>query len=316
MEEYVGIVCGQCDAMSPLGAPRCVLCGRQLIDGGLDPAASQATAQEDEMEQARNYVCKSCSSPVPMGHKFCGTCGAEVPDSVKDSQLEYFGELQAPGNARLILVRGGEGVEGLSYHLKATEHIAGRSAGQILFPEDKWLSPRHANFFFTENVLSVRDEGSLNGVYVRVLGTVPIEVGAHFLCGEEVFRLDGPPAETAGPDGDQTYFYSSPKRPSAFRVTQVIEGGKDGMVFCARDGGARIGREEVDLNFPEDRFMSGSHARVEAKDGGFVLVDEESRNGTYLRIAGERGVGSANVKRRQEGGGEWVEEGGERTQKE
>lgn len=279
MEEYVGIVCGQCEALSPLGAPRCVICGRELI---------RAATQEDEMDQARNYVCKSCSSPVPMGHKFCGTCGEQVPEVVKESQINYFGELQAPGNARLILVRGGEGTEGLSYHLKAHEHVAGRSDGQILFPEDNWLSPRHANFLFRDTKLSVRDEGSANGVYLRVRGSTPVKPGTHFLCGEEIFRVDAQPADSSGPGPDQTYFYSSPKRPAAFRITQVIEGGIDGMVFCAREDAARIGREEVDLNFPEDQFMSGNHARVEHKDGDFVLTDEDSRNGTYVRVEGEK----------------------------
>ena len=282
MEEYLGIVCGECDALSPLGAPRCVLCGRDLI------RASVEAEENDEMEQARNYVCKSCSSPVPMKHKFCGTCGAEVPESVKEAQHEYFGELQAPGNARLILVRGGEGVEGLSYHLKALEHIAGRSDGQILFPEDSWLSPKHANFLFRDNKLSVKDEGSLNGVYIRVTGSTPIKPGTQFLCGEEVFRLDPAPSDTAAPGPDQTYFYSSPKRATTFRVTQVVEGGLDGMSFCSPTETARIGREEVDLNFPEDKYMSSNHARVDAKDGSFTLVDEDSRNGTYIRVDGEQ----------------------------
>ncbi|MEM7607321.1 MAG: FHA domain-containing protein [Myxococcota bacterium] len=287
MQEYVGIVCGQCDALSPLGSPRCVLCGAELRITAQSTAAHEVAPEEEKMEQARNYVCTNCSSPVPMGHKFCGSCGAPVPDAVRESQLEYFGELQAPGNARLILVRGGEGVEGLSYHLKAEEHVAGRSDGQILFPEDVWLSPKHANFVFRNTNLAVRDEGSLNGVYVRVRGSVPITSGAHFLCGEEVFRLDVPGPDSSGPAPDQTYFYSSPKRASSFQITQVIEGGLDGMAFCSKDDVARIGREEVDLNFPEDRFMSGTHARVEHNGGAFTLFDEDSRNGTYVRISGE-----------------------------
>ena len=49
-----------------------------------------------------------------------------------------------------------------------------------------------------------------------------------------------------------------------------------------------IGREDCDLNFPEDLYMSGSHARVAASpDGSFVLVDSASKNGTFLRIRAE-----------------------------
>ncbi len=246
------------------------------------------------MEQARNYVCKECSSPVPGGHKFCGACGGGVPDEIQNAQTKFFGAMQQPGKARLILIRGEQGIDGLSYLLQGQEHIAGRADAQILFPEDMWLSPRHANFIYRGEKLVVRDEGSANGVYVRVRGTVPIKVGQAFLCGEQVFRLDGTPKDTSGPEPDQTYFYSSPKRTSPFRITQLLEGGVDGMVFCARDDGARIGREDADLNFPEDIFMSGAHAKVAPAGDGFTLTDEDSRNGTYIRIDGEHELSHAD----------------------
>ena len=39
------------------------------------------------------------------------------------------------------------------------------------------------------------------------------------------------------------------------------------------------------MNFPLDVFMSGTHARIEAGPGGSLsLVDEGSKNGTYVRI--------------------------------
>ena len=285
--QYLGIVCAECDALSPLGAPRCVACGTDLTASHAPREAARPT-EEELMEQARNYVCKECSSPVPSGHKFCGACGAGVPPEIQEAQTKYFGAMQQPGKARLILIRGDQGVDGLSYLLQGQEHIAGRQDAQILFPEDMWMSPRHANFIYRGDKLVVRDEGSANGVYVRIRGSVPLQVGQHFLCGEQVFRLYATPKDSSGPDPDQTYFYSSPKRPSPFRITQILQGGHEGMVFCARENAVAIGREEADMNFPEDIYMSGSHARVEAANGGFSLVDEESRNGTYVRIQGEQ----------------------------
>ncbi|MBX3252114.1 MAG: FHA domain-containing protein [Myxococcales bacterium] len=291
MTEYVGIVCGHCDALSPLGAPRCVSCGADLTASHAPHEAARATSEEELMEQARNYVCKDCSSPVPGGHKFCGACGTPVPEEVQNAQTKFFGAMQQPGKARLILIRGDQGIDGLSYLLQGQEHIAGRRDAQILFPEDTWLSPKHANFIYRGEKLVVRDEGSANGVFVRVKGSVPLAIGGHFLCGEQVFRLDATPKEDSGPEPDQTYFYSSPKRPSPFRITQILNGGRDGMVFCAREQVARIGREDADLNFPEDIYMSGSHAYVEASGSTFTLHDDSSRNGTYVRIDGERELG-------------------------
>ena len=91
-----------------------------------------------------------------------------------------------------------------------------------------------------------------------------------------------------GPEADQTYFYASPKRPSAFRVTQVLEGGMDGIVCCAQEDTVHIGREECDINFPDDVYLSPRHARVEMSGESLELSDENSQNGTYVRIRGER----------------------------
>jgi pSer/pThr/pTyr-binding forkhead associated (FHA) protein len=250
---------------------------------------SRAPTEEERMEQARNYVCKECSTPVPSGHKFCGRCGGAVPQEVVELQVRFFGAMQSPGKARLTLIRGDAGAEGLSYSLQGTEHIAGREDAAIPFPDDIWLSNRHANFLYRGEKLFVRDEGSANGLYVRLRQPVAIEPGESFLCGEQVFRLDATPRDSSGPDPDMTYFYSSPKRPSPFRVSQVLRGGHVGTVICARESTLTIGREENDLNFPEDVYMSGAHARVEVTpQGKFTLTDLGSKNGTFIRVRGER----------------------------
>ena len=240
------------------------------------------------MDQARYYVCESCMTPVPSGHKFCGRCGAPVPDTMLHQPVEFYSDMQDPSKARLILIRG-EGMDGLSYHLKADQHIVGR-AGQVEFPDDPFVSPKHANFFYRDDRLVVRDEGSLNGVYYRIRGTVEISPGDTFLAGEQLFRLDPTPKASDGADPDGTYFYSSPKYPSAFRLNQVLEGGAVGMTVCTRGSTIQIGREDGDLNFPADLFMSARHCTVEEREGRYYLTDLDSRNGTYVRIKTERAL--------------------------
>lgn len=241
------------------------------------------------MEQARNYICRSCSSGVPSGHKFCGRCGTGVPLEVLNAQTLFFGDMQNPAKAKLILIRG-EGMDGLSFHLKAEQHIVGRQ-GQLVFPDDPFVSPRHANFFYRDGRLVVRDEGSLNGVYIRVRGTVDISPADTFLAGEQVFRVDLTPKPSDGQDPDGTYFYSSPKHPSPFRLNQLLQSGAMGMTVCARGTSLQIGREGGDLNFPGDLYMSSSHCRIEENNGKFTLTDLNSRNGTYVRIKTERELG-------------------------
>jgi pSer/pThr/pTyr-binding forkhead associated (FHA) protein len=259
---------------------------------GLVPPQPKVTAQESSktteelMDQAKNFVCTSCSTAVPLGHKFCGRCGAAVPTEIMTLRTQFFGQLQAPGKAKLILIRG-EGVEGLSYQLNAENHVVGRS-GQLVFPDDPFVSPKHANFFYRNDKLVVKDEGSLNGVYIRVRGTVDINAGDYFLAGEQVFRVEGSPSITdeAGPDG--TFFYSSPKYHMPFRILQLLQGGAVGMTVCARGNSLQIGREGGELNFPGDLYMSAGHCKIEDKAGNLQLTDMGSRNGTYVRVRDER----------------------------
>ena len=121
-------------------------------------------------------------------------------------------------------------------------------------------------------------------------GSVEISPGDQFVVGEQVFRLDPTPKASDGADPDGTFFYSSPKYPSAFRLNQILEGGAIGMTICARGNSLQVGREDGDLNFPGDMFMSAKHATVEEKEGKFVLTDFDSRNGTYLRLKTERAL--------------------------
>lgn len=241
------------------------------------------------MEQARNFICQQCSNAVPSGHKFCGTCGAPVPEAVKSAGTSYFSPVQDAAKARLVLVRGEGGVEGLTY-VVASDYIAGRDEGEIVFPDDRFVSPRHASFKYEGETLHVHDEGSVNGVFIRLRAPTTIRAGETFSAGEQLFRVEAmPPEEELQREmrsADGTMFYGSPARPGLFRIVQILEGGSEGLVFVSREPSCIIGREESDLNFAVDIYMSRQHTRVSIQpDGTFLLEDLESRNGTYTRVA-------------------------------
>jgi pSer/pThr/pTyr-binding forkhead associated (FHA) protein len=65
-----------------------------------------------------------------------------------------------------------------------------------------------------------------------------------------------------------------------------MEGGEEGAVYEIENE-AVIGRTTGDITFPHDGFMSGRHARIAYRGGKFVLSDEDSRNGTFVKIKGE-----------------------------
>jgi len=198
----------------------------------------------------------------------------------------FFGGMQAPNRAKLTLIKG-EGAEGVTYHLNGTEHVAGREEGDILFHDDPFLSPRHACFYYEDNKLLVKDEGSANGLFVRIRKPMSLASGTWFLVGEQLIQFEPNTEEDVPvqPDGDGTYFYSSPRRPSRFKLIQILRGGDIGMIFRAPAEEVVMGRDGNDINFPEDPYISGQHAKVSATPDGYYLTDLGSKNGTFLRIS-------------------------------
>jgi pSer/pThr/pTyr-binding forkhead associated (FHA) protein/ribosomal protein L40E len=280
-----------------------------------DPAPSYSPTVREPITQRQplrgddQRSCPTCGTPVPSAHRFCFNCGARMPDPdrVDDGFAEpeetrvkarptgsakqarstmFFGAIQA-ARAKLTLIRG-DGLDGVSFTLAGEEHYAGRIDCPLLFPDDPFLSPVHANFFYREGMLVVRDESSTNGVYVRITGTTEIELGTWFLVGEQVLELQNALDDVDEPVDDGTYFFASPRRPSNLRVIQVLRGGDTGLAYRAASDTVSIGREGNDINFPDDPFISGHHARVSWSGTRLTLADLGSRNGTFVRISGEQ----------------------------
>ncbi len=227
---------------------------------------------------AQMIRCPSCGQSVGVGHKYCGSCGQPLAG-------EHTGGPGGP-RARLRLIRG-DGQDGLTFQLLADELIAGRTEGSILFPEDPTVSPTHARFFYRDGRLFVRDEGSRNGTFIRVYDPIELKDGERFLCGEQLVRFETykPPSGEALRDG--SLFGGTPLGPWQFRLVQLLQGSREGRALCSMKDKVAIGREDCDMNFLHDRFISRFHSRVERDGGRFLLCDLDSRNGTFIQIHGD-----------------------------
>jgi pSer/pThr/pTyr-binding forkhead associated (FHA) protein len=136
--------------------------------------------------------------------------------------------------------------------------------------------------------LVVRDESSLNGVYVRISGTVNLVSGATVLLGEQVLTVTHARQPDDVPDNAGTYFSSSMPRPATLQITQRLRGGATGWVFRLDGESAVVGREGNDINFLDDPFISGRHAELRIAGGVLSVTDLGSRNGTFVRVNGEQ----------------------------
>jgi hypothetical protein len=167
-------------------------------------------------------------------------------------------------------------------------HSAGRSKGEILFEDDPWLSPLHANFQYIDDELIVLDENSLNGIFVAATSAINIEIGTVFMAGEQIFRVESVEPISQDPQNDGTYFFASPFTPRGFKVVQILEGGGEGMIVHPKEDNITIGREDCDMNFPHDPFISGHHVKIENTPKGILLMDLGSKNGTFVKISKEK----------------------------
>jgi hypothetical protein len=207
-----------------------------------------------------------------------------------------FGGAHQAARAKLTLIRG-DGEDGVSFTLAGDEHQAGRGDVPISFPDDPYLSPTHANFMYRDSgrkgaspavvELVVRDEGSLNGVYVRINGTMNLTNGSTVLVGEQVLTVAAAAVPEDLPDAEGTYFSSSMPRPATMQIVQSLRGGSPGWVYRLGSGTVVMGREGNDINFPEDPFISGRHAELRMSNSVLSITDLGSRNGTFVRVTGE-----------------------------
>lgn len=228
---------------------------------------------------------------TPPAERFDPATGQPLPaggpnEPVPQSKTLFFGALQQqPVVPRLVVIKG-EGGDGATYHLQGTTTVIGRNGGDITFAEDPFLSPEHAKFTSQTGRLFVQDAGSANGVFLRIKKPTPLGDGMCILVGEQLLRVRADPFGDGSPNDTGTYYYGSPRPAGTFQVVQCLAGGGEGRIATAEDGALSMGREGNTMNFPDDRFISGHHARLDASadTDDIILTDTGSRNGTFIRL--------------------------------
>ncbi len=66
----------------------------------------------------------------------------------------------------------------------------------------------------------------------------------------------------------------------------VARDGTEGDKFAVVGDRLTLGRRAADVLFPEDDFLSPTHARLERQGDHFWLIDSGSQNGVFLRVRG------------------------------
>ncbi|HXY31684.1 MAG TPA: FHA domain-containing protein [Gemmatimonadaceae bacterium] len=166
----------------------------------------------------------------------------------------------------------------------------GRDGCDLVFPDDPYVSPIHAQLAVRDGALFVRDLGSTNHTWVFLDAPHHLLDDDLLLIGSQLIRFEsiGTPA-IVEPDVDPARRFGS--HVPGTDVARLLQLRSDGSVRDAQYlvlGRTRsIGRDTGDWTFPYDQTMSGRHAEIHEHDGRFTLHDLGSRNGVAVAVRGE-----------------------------
>jgi pSer/pThr/pTyr-binding forkhead associated (FHA) protein len=122
-------------------------------------------------------------------------------------------------------------------------------------------------------------------------------------CGACGKRLDGTGADAPGHNAGaaRTMFMhaQAPTETSKQLVCKLVtidQTGREGMTFTLRSGETLCGRVNGIVLF-DDPFVSPTHCKFQFVAGKLKVVDQQSLNGVYLRVRGDRKLGDGEYLR-------------------
>ncbi len=257
------------------------------------PGFSAAPMAPTPSPAAVSIACPQCGHTNAPTNIFCGSCGFRVtPGSARAAPVAPVPG-PAPSTVVLTALRA-DGTEAGTYALPGGTVTVGRETGAI-FAGDSYLSPRHATFKTQSGQVTVRDEGSLNGVYKKLQRDSPVELrpGDMFRIGQEIIKYESLAAQASSPDGVERL--GSPAKGYVGRIALIVGRDVTGNAFPIPETGIHLGRERGDVLFPEDGYVSGLHCRIAPETGRVLLTDLGSSNGSFVRLRDEAEVRDGDV---------------------
>jgi len=261
-------------------------------------AANHAAAVADAAvadAAVADAACPQCGHENPSGNRFCAACGYKLAGAAPAVSAPPPEVAPAASSGISLTALRADGTEAGQYDLPAQPTVTiGRDTGTI-FAGDSYLSPRHATFTVKSDSITVRDEGSLNGVYVKLKPNDPfyLEPNAVFRIGQEIVRYEA--LESQAPvDGVERF--GSPAQGIVGRLALVVGRDTTGNAFPIPKRGLHLGRERGDVLFSEDGYVSGLHCQIApGEDGRVYLTDVGSSNGTFVRVRENHSLRSGDI---------------------
>ncbi len=237
--------------------------------------------------------CHACGGSSGPSARFCQLCGLPF-ERASGERPRSNPPLAAPvalPDAELVVIAQ-DGSPGRRYPLTSEHTIIGNGEVDISLRKDPYVSPVHAEISYRNGRFHLLDRGSLNGVFVRLGGSVPLTSGDLLLVGLGVLRfeiVEEAERNLAPQTRNGTRVFGTPPAPRYARLTtQTVEGVARDRHYLAR-AETVLGREVGDIVFTDDPFMSRRHAAIrrDPNTNKFSIRDLGSSNGTFIALRDE-----------------------------
>ncbi|MCE9673762.1 FHA domain-containing protein [Myxococcus stipitatus] len=228
--------------------------------------------------EAMEY-CPRCDTENPRDATICRACGSPLRSG---TMVMAVASVSSRPQVSIRVVRADGGPESVVRMQRDT--LTCGQQGDISLSDDPFIMPVQVRFFFSGVRLAVEDVGGANGVFVRLRQERELPPGGELRLGRQRLVLEPIPAAAQGPGGTQVW--GSPDPGYRLRLVQLLEGGLRGAAYPLREGDNLLGREQGDLTFPTDGFVSGRHALLQVRQDRLTVRDVGSSNGTFIRLAG------------------------------
>jgi pSer/pThr/pTyr-binding forkhead associated (FHA) protein len=303
------ITCPRCGTPTPVGFAYCQQCGLHMQ--ALQPTDPGASARPRPPSSPAPFGPSVGTSPntrpVAPGinpHAPIDPQGATLAaDGIRGGSMQpptaqsasAVRPLASPGAATgpawgtAILVNR-DGSDGQRYPLAGEYSVIGRAGADIPFEEDRFLARQHARFERAgDGTVKVLPLDTLNGVFRKADAPVDLADGMTILVGREVLRF-----EKVDPEETKVHplirhgvaLFGSPPREPWGRFVQIVPSGGYRDVRHLAGEEIVLGREEGDIVFRDDAFMSRRHAAVTWDGKRAQITDLGSSNGTFVRVTG------------------------------
>jgi pSer/pThr/pTyr-binding forkhead associated (FHA) protein len=183
-----------------------------------------------------------------------------------------------------------DGSDGQKFALSGEYLVVGRVGADIAFEDDRFLARQHARIERSaDGAVKVHPLDTLNGVFRKADAPVDLVDGMIVLVGREVLRFERVDAEEIKVHPLVRHgvaLFGSPPREPWGRLVQIVPSGGYRDVRHLASEEIVLGREEGDIVFRDDAFMSRKHAAVTWDGKRAQITDLGSSNGTFVRITG------------------------------